>query len=217
MIWDFQTANLTAGLLREPQLNKGSSTSHSTSLHQRPYQQCIAAEAPGNNLPSSWPFFWFHALGARAGFSKDGKSGCWECSTKAGPCLLKGLLQTALTCSLLRQMRCLWRDRAAQIKKKRFCLLCCNTWGQSGLASSFIINDILRAFSIQQTHAHQTAQKSLPSISSHYLHWELWDHVEDKVISSTTHRLSFINTLWSSSSVWSNTYASEESNIAGLC
>lgn len=48
------------------------------------------------------------------------------------------------------------RDRAAQIKK-RFCLLCCNTWGQLGLVSSFIINDILGAFSVQQTHAHQTA------------------------------------------------------------
>lgn len=108
----------TEGWLLEPQLNKDSSTSHSTSLHKRPYQQCKAAEAPGNNLPSPWPFFWFHASRARAGFSKDGKSGSSECSTKAGRCLLKGLLQTALTCSSLRQMRCLWRDRAAQIKKK---------------------------------------------------------------------------------------------------
>lgn len=207
---------MTEGLLREPQLNKDSSTSHSTSLHKRPYQQCIAAEAPGNNLPSSWPFFWFHALRARAGFSKHGKSGSSECSTKAGPCLLKGLLQTALTCCSLRQMRCLWRDRAAQIKK-RFCLLCCNTWGQLVFVSSFIINDILGALSIQQTRAHQTAQKSLPSTSTHYLHWKLWDHVEDKVISSTIQTCP-LSTSFEVDPVFGATrYASEESNRAGLC
>lgn len=100
---------------------------------------------------------------------------------------------------------------------KKACLLCCNTWGQLGLVSSFIINDILEPFSIQQTHAHQTAQKSLPSTSTHYLHWNRGDHVEDKVIPSAI-RACPLSTSFEVAPVFGATrYASEESNIAGLC
>lgn len=109
------------------------------------------------------------------------------------------------------------RQSSSNKKKKRFGLLCCNTWGQLGLVSSFIINDILGAFSMQQTHAHQTAQKSLQKTSIHYFHWKLGDHVEDKIISSTIQACP-LSTFFEVDPVFGATrYASEQSNIAGLC
>lgn len=110
----FQTLSMTEGSLHEPRPGWNSSTS----FHRRLYQHCKTAQhletiyLPRDLFSDST--VWERARAA--GFSEDGKSGSSKCSTKAGRCPLNGLLQMALTCSSVRRMKCLWRDRAAQIK-----------------------------------------------------------------------------------------------------
>lgn len=81
--------------------------------------------APGNNLPSSWHFFffslsfWFQGLGNSKGlaFPKTEKATCACALQKQADALLNALLQMVLTRSV-GWMKCLWRKSATEIKVK---------------------------------------------------------------------------------------------------